>query len=142
MTKVELVSLLCNLLPKSFFWDLYLLFHRVVNLACLFSISVFEFFLEIFPLVEPVNVLIVHFQLYILTSGKCIYSGSLTNLLPYMETQNLKCPKYHNPADFSMSIFLLFLFSKVIFSSMNCFVFSCMAEPLNDDYISFDQLLR
>jgi len=43
-------------------------------------------------------------KLYILTSGKCIYSGSLTNLLPYMETQNLKCPKYHNPADFIIEV--------------------------------------
>ncbi|XP_065056114.1 ATP-binding cassette sub-family G member 4-like isoform X2 [Rhopilema esculentum] len=43
-------------------------------------------------------------KLYILTSGQCIYSGSLNDLLPYMESQGLRCPKYHNPADFVIEV--------------------------------------
>lgn len=43
-------------------------------------------------------------KLYILTTGNCIYHGGLSNLLPYMETQQLVCPKYHNPADFIIEV--------------------------------------
>ncbi|XP_065644618.1 ATP-binding cassette sub-family G member 4 [Hydra vulgaris] len=43
-------------------------------------------------------------KIYLLTAGHCIYNGSILNLLPYMETQNLICPKYHNPADFIIEV--------------------------------------
>lgn len=43
-------------------------------------------------------------KLYILTAGQCIFHGTLKNLLPYMETQRLVCPIYHNPADFIIEV--------------------------------------
>lgn len=43
-------------------------------------------------------------KLYLLTSGQCMYHGELKTLVPYFETQNLVCPKYHNPADFVIEV--------------------------------------
>ena len=43
-------------------------------------------------------------KLYLLTAGQCIYHGELKSLLPYMETQKLVCPIYHNPADFIIEV--------------------------------------
>lgn len=40
-------------------------------------------------------------QVYILAQGKCLYQGNIDNMLDYLKTQNLQCPVYHNPADFS-----------------------------------------
>nr|CAI5822486.1 unnamed protein product [Callosobruchus analis] len=39
-------------------------------------------------------------HLYVLSSGKCIYQGSVKGMLPYLEEVNLICPPYHNPADY------------------------------------------
>jgi ABC-type multidrug transport system ATPase subunit len=39
-------------------------------------------------------------HLYAVANGYCIYQGSVKGLLPYLEQSNLKCPPYHNPADY------------------------------------------
>lgn len=40
--------------------------------------------------------------LYILTpSGQCIYHGMTASLLDYLAIQGLRCPLYHNTADYS-----------------------------------------
>jgi len=40
--------------------------------------------------------------LYILTpSGQCIYHGMTANLLDYLAVEGLRCPLYHNTADYS-----------------------------------------
>lgn len=40
-------------------------------------------------------------HVYILANGHCIYQGQGENIVPYMESVGLKCPKTYNPADFS-----------------------------------------
>lgn len=39
-------------------------------------------------------------HLYILAKGKCLYQGSVKGMLSYLEQVNLRCPTYHNPADY------------------------------------------
>ncbi|CAG9765475.1 unnamed protein product [Ceutorhynchus assimilis] len=43
-------------------------------------------------------------KLYALTAGKCIYDGPSSQLIPYLNNYNIKCPPYHNPADFLMEV--------------------------------------
>jgi len=43
-------------------------------------------------------------KLYLLTAGQCIYHGDHHGLLPYMASQKLICPIYHNPADFIIEV--------------------------------------
>uniref|UniRef100_A0AAR5P8W1 ABC transporter domain-containing protein n=1 Tax=Dendroctonus ponderosae TaxID=77166 RepID=A0AAR5P8W1_DENPD len=43
-------------------------------------------------------------KLYALSAGKCIYDGPSTQLVPYFNNFNVKCPPYHNPADFLMEV--------------------------------------
>ncbi|XP_067010233.2 ATP-binding cassette sub-family G member 1 [Anabrus simplex] len=43
-------------------------------------------------------------HLYALADGRCIYQGSITGLLPFLEVRGLSCPPYHNPADFLMDV--------------------------------------
>lgn len=54
-------------------------------------------------------------HLYAVSGGYCIYQGSVKGLLPYLEENNLKCPPYHNPADYC-KYFLFVLFSIMIFN--------------------------
>ncbi|XP_077485159.1 ATP-binding cassette sub-family G member 1-like [Amblyomma americanum] len=43
-------------------------------------------------------------QLYMLSEGKCIYHGLVEKLLPFLESQNLRCPLYNSPSDFITEI--------------------------------------
>lgn len=40
-------------------------------------------------------------QVYILAMGECLYQGGTEKIVPYLQSINLPCPKYHNPADYS-----------------------------------------
>lgn len=43
-------------------------------------------------------------HLYVVANSKCIYQGSVKGLLPYLEEVDLKCPTYHNPADYLLEV--------------------------------------
>ncbi|KAF4518789.1 hypothetical protein B566_EDAN005410 [Ephemera danica] len=43
-------------------------------------------------------------QLYGVAEGRCIYRGAPQQLVPFLATQGLLCPAYHNPADFLLEV--------------------------------------
>ncbi|CAH1408371.1 unnamed protein product [Nezara viridula] len=43
-------------------------------------------------------------HVYILAEGQCLYQGSANSLVPYLESVNLPCPMYHNPADYVIEL--------------------------------------
>lgn len=40
-------------------------------------------------------------QVYVLAAGNCMYQGATTKLVPFLQSVDLSCPMYHNPADYS-----------------------------------------
>lgn len=40
-------------------------------------------------------------HVYCVANGRCIYQGEGQNIVPYVESIGLRCPKTYNPADFS-----------------------------------------
>ncbi|EFA02729.1 Protein white-like Protein [Tribolium castaneum] len=43
-------------------------------------------------------------QVYVLAAGRCLYQGSTTNLVPFLNDVKYPCPQYHNPADFVIEL--------------------------------------
>lgn len=43
-------------------------------------------------------------HLYAIADGKCIYTGTTKNLVPFLRELDLECPKFHNPSDFLLEI--------------------------------------
>ncbi|XP_017299741.1 ATP-binding cassette sub-family G member 4 isoform X2 [Diaphorina citri] len=43
-------------------------------------------------------------QVYLLSGGQCLYQGATDQLVNYLSSVNLPCPKYHNPADFVIEL--------------------------------------
>lgn len=45
-----------------------------------------------------------HFQLfdqvYVLAKGQCVFQGASQQLVPFMSSVGLHCPKHYNPADY------------------------------------------
>ena len=45
-------------------------------------------------------ILVTVFQLYMMAEGQSIYQGCVAGLVPFLHSQSLVCPPYHNPADY------------------------------------------
>ncbi|KAG5873346.1 hypothetical protein JTB14_017796 [Gonioctena quinquepunctata] len=43
-------------------------------------------------------------HLFVIGNGKCLYQGSVKQMLPFLTELNLNCPTYHNPADFLIEV--------------------------------------
>ncbi|XP_055710758.1 ATP-binding cassette sub-family G member 4-like [Phlebotomus papatasi] len=43
-------------------------------------------------------------HLYAIAEGKCIYTGSVQNVVPFLMELDLKCPEFHNPSDYLLEI--------------------------------------
>lgn len=43
-------------------------------------------------------------RLYAVADGRCIYQGAPEELLPFLARFGLRCPPYHNPADFLIEV--------------------------------------
>ncbi|KAG4068169.1 hypothetical protein HA402_001594 [Bradysia odoriphaga] len=43
-------------------------------------------------------------QVYVLSQGECLYQGSANKIVPYLQSVELPCPKYHNPADYIIEL--------------------------------------
>lgn len=43
-------------------------------------------------------------KVYALADGYCIYDGPTKELVPFLSEKGLKCPVYHNPADFLLEV--------------------------------------
>lgn len=53
-------------------------------------------------------------HLFAIADGQCIYTGSTSNLVPFLSELNLKCPESYNPADYRKSdIFKLEFYLKL-----------------------------
>lgn len=50
-------------------------------------------------------------HLYVVASGNCVYTGSTQNLVAFLESVDLYCPKHYNPADFCEFCFYKFLYN-------------------------------
>lgn len=45
-------------------------------------------------------------QVYVLSGGNCLYQGATNKIVPYLQSVDLPCPIYHNPADYSKFIYV------------------------------------
>lgn len=41
---------------------------------------------------------------YILAYGKCLFQGHSSKLVPFLNSVNLPCPMFHNPADYAIEL--------------------------------------
>lgn len=48
-------------------------------------------------------------HIYVVAKGQCIFQGQGENIVPFMETIGMRCPKTYNPADFSECSTYLFI---------------------------------
>lgn len=54
---------------------------------------------------QPSAKLFERFDLvYVLASGKCLYQGHSSKLVPFLQSVNLPCPMFHNPADYAIEL--------------------------------------
>ncbi|KAG8303008.1 hypothetical protein J6590_108194 [Homalodisca vitripennis] len=54
---------------------------------------------------QPSAMLFQKFDIvYVLAGGRCLYQGNSRSMVPYLLSEGLGCPKYHNPADYVIEL--------------------------------------
>ncbi|XP_032666036.1 ATP-binding cassette sub-family G member 1 isoform X2 [Odontomachus brunneus] len=43
-------------------------------------------------------------HVYVISAGQCIYRDTANNIVPYLQSIGIECPKHYNPADFVLEI--------------------------------------
>lgn len=43
-------------------------------------------------------------QVYVLSNGECMYQGCTNSLVPFLQSVEMPCPVYHNPADYVIEL--------------------------------------
>ncbi|XP_018366982.1 PREDICTED: ATP-binding cassette sub-family G member 1-like [Trachymyrmex cornetzi] len=43
-------------------------------------------------------------HVYVVTNGQCVYRGATSNVVPFLQSIGIECPKHYNPADFIIEI--------------------------------------
>ncbi|XP_049282574.1 ATP-binding cassette sub-family G member 4-like [Anopheles funestus] len=43
-------------------------------------------------------------QVYVLSNGECMYQGCTNSLVPFLQSVDMPCPVYHNPADYVIEL--------------------------------------
>ncbi|XP_053675641.1 ATP-binding cassette sub-family G member 4 [Anopheles nili] len=43
-------------------------------------------------------------QVYVLSNGECMYQGCTNSLVPFLQSVEMPCPVYHNPADYIIEL--------------------------------------
>jgi len=39
-------------------------------------------------------------HVYVVAAGQCLYRGTSNNVIPFLQSLDIECPKHYNPADF------------------------------------------
>lgn len=74
-------------------------------------------------------------QVYILAMGECLYQGGTEKIVPYLQSINLPCPKYHNPADYSNYFVITNYYrNKTIWLLFPSFFFALIYRNLLENY--------
>jgi len=68
-----------------------------------------------------------------MAEGQCIYQGNIPGLVPFLNSQALICPPYHNPADYGQ-------FLCVYYIAICCW--SLISHPVINSFLLHRRLWR
>jgi len=125
--RFQLVSTKCVFVPQ---WDLQLRLYFSSGLDSVTSRTLLLLLRDlarqgrtvVCTVHQPSAALFMMFdQLHLLTAGRCAYRGTTANVVSYLERLGLRCPPYHNPADFGKTSLILRPFLRLTQNSPKVF---------------------